>query len=221
MTIRGLLLDFYGTVVEDDDTIMMEVAARVAAGASRPVTAAEVMAAWSCEYEDLAERTPFRSLRACSVGSLATVMAEFGCPGDAEELCAGQYAYWAAPPLRPGTRDFLSRVELPICVVSDADHDDLLRAIDAHGLSFAAVVCSERVGAYKPDPAMFAAGLAALGLGAHEVLHVGDSLRTDIEGAHAAGIRTAWVNRRGLPRTACGPAAFVISDLSELDGCLA
>lgn len=43
--IKGLLLDFYGTVVEDDDAIMDAIAAQVAAGASTPVTARDVGAA--------------------------------------------------------------------------------------------------------------------------------------------------------------------------------
>ena len=53
----------------------------------------------------------------------------------------------------------------------------------------------------------------ALGLGAHEVVHVGDSLRADVAGAEAAGIRAVWVNRRGLPVEA---GTRAVADLSEL-----
>ena len=213
--IRGLLLDFYGTVVEDDDAIMLSIVARVAAGAGGDTTAAEVMTAWEREYASVAEGPTFRTLRESAALSLATVMAAVGCAGDPAEFGAAQFA-GPVPPLRPGTREFLDRVTLPICVVSDADHDDLAAAITHHGLTFDAVVCSSQVGAYKPAPIMFERGLAALGLAAHEVLHVGDSLRTDVAGAHAAGIRAAWVNRRGLPADAGSAAAHVVNDLSDL-----
>jgi len=214
--IRGLLLDFYGTVVEDDDSTMMAIATEVAAGAATVVTPGEVMAAWSAEYAAIAEGTPFRSLRASAVLSLGVVMVRYACPGDPAVLGAPQFDRDGHPPLRAGTRAFLDAVTLPICVLSDADAAGLRATIAHHGLTFDAVVCSEEVGAYKPAAAMFERGLEALGLGRHEVLHVGDSVRSDVLGAHAAGIRAAWINRRGLPAAEGGPAAYVLTDLGDL-----
>ncbi len=49
----------------------------------------------------------------------------------------------------------------------------------------------QRVG--KPDPAVYAPVLAMLGLPRERVLAVGDALETDIAGAAAAGIASAWV----------------------------
>jgi HAD superfamily hydrolase (TIGR01459 family) len=45
----------------------------------------------------------------------------------------------------------------------------------------------------KPDPAIYAQALAMLGVQPHRVLAVGDSLRTDIAGAAAAGIDSLWI----------------------------
>jgi HAD superfamily hydrolase (TIGR01459 family) len=45
----------------------------------------------------------------------------------------------------------------------------------------------------KPDPAIYAAALSMLALPASRVLAIGDSLRTDITGADAAGIDSVWV----------------------------
>lgn len=58
-------------------------------------------------------------------------------------------------------------------------------------------------GAGKPDPGIFHAACARLGCAPGEVLHVGDDIRTDVEGARLAGLRTAWINREGArwPRT--------------------
>lgn len=214
--IRGLLLDFYGTVVEDDDTTMLAIADRVAAGSPGRPSGLEVLADWEREYAALADGTPFRTLRECAGRSLATVMAAHRCPGDPAEYAAAQFRPGDVLPLRPGTREFLAMVDLPICIVSDADHEVLSAAIAHHGLTFQAVVCSERVRAYKPDAAMFREGMAALGLQAHEVMHVGDSLRSDIAGAGAAGIRSVWVNRKGAPAEEGATADHVIADLSEL-----
>ncbi|MFI5892348.1 HAD family hydrolase [Actinoplanes sp. NPDC051513] len=215
--IKGLLLDFYGTVVEDDDSTMLAIAERVAAGSPAHPARSVVMTDWEREYAAVASGTPFRNLRDCAVQSLAAVMAAHGCAGDPAEFGAGQFSGRVLP-LRRGTREFLSQVTAPICVVSDADHAVLTAAIAHHGLAFDAVVCSERVGAYKPHAAMFRHGLAALGLEAGDVMHVGDSLRADVAGANAAGIRSVWVNRRGLPAEDGAAATRVIGDLSELAG---
>ena len=78
---------------------------------------------------------------------------------------------------------------------------------------------SEAVRAYKPNRLMFQAALEGLGLAPHEVLHVGDSEVDDIQGAKAAGLRAAWVNRSGQRRRADLPPADVeIRDLTGLFG---
>ncbi|MEU1395467.1 HAD family hydrolase [Micromonospora zamorensis] len=214
--IKGLLLDFYGTVVDDDDAIMQAIADQVAAEASISVSGGDVMDAWAREYEAVAAGPPFRTLRHCAMRSLTTVMAEVGCAGDPATLCAAQFKYWRSPPLRPGTREFLSQVTVPICVVSDVDRADLDTAMAHHGLAFTAVVTSEDVRAYKPDRAMFARALAALDLGAYEVLHAGDSISADVYGAHASGIQAVWINHRRHTLPNDTAVAHEITDLTGL-----
>jgi len=59
-------------------------------------------------------------------------------------------------------------------------------------------VSSAVVGAAKPDPAVFRAALELAGCEAGEAFHVGDSLQGDVEGARAAGIRVALLDRHGV-----------------------
>src|SRR5262245_34363001 len=84
------------------------------------------------------------------------------------------------------------------------------------------VVISEAVGAYKPHPRMFETALERLKLASSEVLHVGDSQVDDRQGGKAAGLRVAWLNRRGRSRLPGIPAPdFEIRDLSQLPALLA
>ncbi len=62
---------------------------------------------------------------------------------------------------------------------------------------FKAVVESAVVGVRKPDPAIFALGVKALGMQPEEVLVVGDSFRKDIEPAMKLGCRVAWIKGKG------------------------
>ena len=55
---------------------------------------------------------------------------------------------------------------------------------------FASVVFSEDHGIEKPDPKLFDIALAELGSDATRLLHVGDSLEDDVEGARRVGARS-------------------------------
>ena len=57
-------------------------------------------------------------------------------------------------------------------------------------------VYSSRAGAAKPNPTIFRHALELLNARPHESLHVGDNQDADYEGARAAGMHAALVNRK-------------------------
>lgn len=72
-------------------------------------------------------------------------------------------------------------------------------------------------GAPKPDPGIFLAACARLKLPPQAVLHVGDDPELDVQGARRAGLRTAWINRRGVIWEAHRPTPDIsIRTLHEL-----
>jgi 2-haloacid dehalogenase len=218
--IKGLLLDFYGTVVEEDDEVVASICARAAESQPGLVSAEQVSAAWWRAFRDGMAAAPFRTQREITVASLDAALSATRCRADAAALCEEQFRFWQTAPLRPGSRAFLDRIELPVCIASNVDRADLEAVLAFHGLSFPAVVTSEDAGAYKPSPLIFQRALALLGLRAEEVLHVGDSLHADVAGARAAGIAAAWVNRRGRPVPDGMDPALVIGDLTGLTATL-
>jgi putative hydrolase of the HAD superfamily len=58
-------------------------------------------------------------------------------------------------------------------------------------------LASAEVGAAKPERAIFERALALVGADAADAWHAGDSVREDVEGARAAGIRAVLVARDG------------------------
>ncbi len=58
---------------------------------------------------------------------------------------------------------------------------------------FGVMIDSQRVGAEKPDPAIFQAALDPLGASPETTLFVGDSLRRDREGARRVGMGFVWI----------------------------
>lgn len=67
--------------------------------------------------------------------------------------------------------------------------------------------------AVKPDPEPFDRALSALGVTPTETVHVGDSLRSDVAGARAAGVTPVWFER--TDRSPSPPPAYSIGSLHD------
>ena len=59
--------------------------------------------------------------------------------------------------------------------------------------------------------------LSRLKVAPKSALMVGDSLDSDIQGAHAVGMKTAWVNRSGQVTDGSNIPDLVVRDLDELN----
>ena len=70
-------------------------------------------------------------------------------------------------------------------------------------------------GAPKPGPTMFARAATLAGCAPSQIVHVGDDLISDVEGAANAGMVTVWLNRPGIANRDAKPD-FEISSLTEL-----
>ena len=85
------------------------------------------------------------------------------------------------------------------------------------GQYFSDVVISEEVGTAKPDPAFFEVAFSKIGFPRKEdVLIVGDSLTSDIQGGLNYGIDTCRFNPQGKTNGSGVVAHFEIGELKEL-----
>ncbi|MFO7698653.1 MAG: HAD family hydrolase [Anaerolineae bacterium] len=82
----------------------------------------------------------------------------------------------------------------PLAIVSNGNTDVVRLGLQAR---FAVALYAAEVGYAKPDPRIFHLACQLLGCAPCELLHVGDSLETDVAGAQAARVRTVWLNRSG------------------------
>jgi len=79
-----------------------------------------------------------------------------------------------------------------------------------------AVVICEDVGVLKPDPAVFDHATDEAGVSPEDVLYVGDSYRSDVEGAQPVGWRVAWYARNGTNGQSTNDRGFSFSDWATL-----
>jgi putative hydrolase of the HAD superfamily len=85
---------------------------------------------------------------------------------------------------------------------------------------FPFILVSEEEGVWKPDREIFERALARGEARPEEAVYVGDSPEHDMAGARAAGLMTAWINRRGRSWPEGVRPDFEIRDLRALPGLL-
>jgi putative hydrolase of the HAD superfamily len=88
------------------------------------------------------------------------------------------------------------------------------------GRHFSVRVCARTTGAAKPDAAIFARAVDALGVPAAHVAHVGDDPELDVRGAMRAGLVGVWINRTGASWPGDDRPDVEIPDLAALEGAL-
>lgn len=119
--------------------------------------------------------------------------------------------------LYPDSLPALERITArwPLASLTNGNAD--LQRIGIH-VHFAHHVCARDSGVAKPDPRIFLAAAERLGVAPGEILHVGDDPAMDMVGARDAGLRTAWINRAGLPWPAelGAPPELDLRDLTAL-----
>jgi putative hydrolase of the HAD superfamily len=93
----------------------------------------------------------------------------------------------------------LKRRGFKLAVISNWDERlrPLLRALELEQY-FDAIIVSAEVGSHKPDAKVFETAANRLGIPAGAILHVGDSIAEDYEGARASEFRAVLL-RRGQP----------------------
>ena len=143
---------------------------------------------------------------------LADYITECGVAAELRDMLAGELAGikdlgWThvGPGVGAGLRE-LAALGVPLGIVSNSDGtvEAELRRLgvcqtgDGDGIPVGVVIDSHVVGVAKPDPEIFHIALDALGVAAGDtVLHVGDSLRYDVAGALAAGLRPVHLDPYG------------------------
>jgi putative hydrolase of the HAD superfamily len=81
---------------------------------------------------------------------------------------------------------------------------------------FDAVIFADDVHVAKPDPVIFRLACERLGCRPAELLHVGDSLESDVRGAHNVGATAAWLNRDRQPNLTIIVPDYEIHTLTDL-----
>ena len=127
--------------------------------------------------------------------------------------------------LLPGAEELVRYLakKYPLTVVTNGFVEVQYEKFDKSGLRdcFAHIVLSEEVGCQKPNPRIFEEALRMNGLQAEEVVMIGDSWSSDIQGAINAGIDQIWIRKNKEQGTKSQEtieqtATYIVQSLSEV-----
>ncbi|MFD0675220.1 HAD family hydrolase [Cohnella sp. GCM10027633] len=199
MKYKAVFLDFYGTLVHEDDDILPIIYDQIRANTDVECTSREIGSFWWKEFSSILRNSygdSFQSQRSIGINSLSKTIETFKSNCLAEDLIKIQFDYWIKPKLYPDTIPFLKALEgIPVFILSNIDTADILKAIEFHNIKITDILTSEEVKSYKPRPELFNEALKRSQLNANEVIHIGDSIFSDVGGAQSLGIGVIWLNR--------------------------
>lgn len=218
MKYKAVFIDFYGTLVHEDDEILPLICERVRQGSNINHSVRDIGGYWWKAFLRQSEECCgplFKAQRQIGLDSLTETIQYFDSTSNAEELIQMQFDHWKQPVIFEDAKPFLEewRGQIPLYILSNIDIEDVGTAIRYHDLKVDGVISSEDVKSYKPRREMFMEGLRRTGLQPDEVLHIGDSITNDAFGAMQCGLDTVWLNRKEkAPHVTIHPT-YTFSDL--------
>ncbi len=224
MELDGVFIDLYGTLTSGDREAVETTCGRVVDETGIALSARELSVVWGERFLRSIESCNgdgFETLFDLESRTLSETLAEWDVRIDPVPYARMLQEYWCHPPLQDDVEGFLSSLTHPLCVVSNADHSDAEAALAGHGIRVHDLITSESVKVYKPHPGIFEAALDRTGWRRDRVIHVGDSLPSDVGGAVAAGVRSVWLNRaHRIYDIGTQRPDYEIGDLTELTALL-
>lgn len=231
--VRVLAFDIFGTTV-DWRTGVADQVGEVVAERGVDLDPGAFADAWRDRYVPSLQRVNrgergWANLDALHRESLDELCAEFGVADALDESVRRRLVRaWHRLPAWPDAVDGLARLgrRYVLAALSNGGFALLTHLVKAARLPFDCILSAELAHAYKPAPAPYLTAAALLDVAPDEVMMVA-AHGWDLDGARAAGLRTAFVERpaeKGPHRTADRAADvtcdLAVTDFGELAGAL-
>lgn len=196
---KALTFDCYGTLIDWETGILA--ALQPLLGAGNVTLAREAVLAAFARHESAQQAvTPdmlYRDLLAEVHRRLAREW-QVSVPEASHLAFGGSVPHWPAFADTPAALAYLGR-HYRLIILSNVDRDSFAASNAKLGVRFDAICTAQDIGSYKPDARNFRyliETVAKMGIGRNEILHTAQSLYHDHAPAKAAGLASAWIDRR-------------------------
>jgi len=216
--IKAVFIDYTGTMVREDGDYTKLLIKFFMENSNITDPVKVVGDVWKLvkEYEEASYLDNFITENQIVEKIIAYYEANHELKGDFEALKKNWEKSWIYAPLFDDVKDFFKQCPYPIYVITNDGTKYIEMSMEDKGLKPAGIISAEDVKAYKPHKEIFEEALRVSGCDASEVVHIGDSMFSDINGAKACNIKPILLDRKGRPDCEGVDVATSLSKVLEL-----
>ena len=195
---KAVFLDYTGTMVREDDPYTKELVKYFITHSSLTSPELAFGAVWTKikELEDTCCGERFIKLDEKADRILNWCVEEHGLKGDLNHMHDIWRNVWIHAPLFDDVKPFVEQIGCPVYVVTNDDLCYVEQSLEEKELKVAGIVAAEMVRACKPHREIFEKALEMAGASPEEVIHIGDSVTSDVKPALALGIIPVYLSRK-------------------------
>ena len=197
--IKAIFLDYTGTMVMDDEPYTRELMKYFITHSELKDPKEILRIVWGMikklEYERKGEDFIRNDQRIDLI--LEYCVQNCGLKGDLAIMHEMWQKIWVYAPLFDDVKPFMEGCGLPVYVLSNDDLVYLERSMADKGLRPAGIISAEMSRACKPHREIFEKAMEIAGVRPEEVIHIGDSVVSDVQAAKAVGITPVLIDRSG------------------------
>lgn len=196
---KAVFIDYTGTIMREKNKYSIEMAENIAANSSvKNVT--EVFKIWWTligELENSCYGDKYRTQEWILEKAISILKEKYHYTGNGDALISLAHLFWSKSPAFDDVKDFFEKCHLPIYIITNNGEKYVRIFLEDNGLHCAGIICGDMVNAYKPHKELFLKALQMSGCNASDVVHIGDSMKSDVKGAFGAGIFPILLDRSG------------------------
>jgi 2-haloacid dehalogenase/putative hydrolase of the HAD superfamily len=220
MIVKAVFIDFYGTLVEEDGKIITEIRKEIINNSiQKNIIENNISKYWWEQFTVLCNEScgnKFKTQREIEYISLKRTIEIFESKTDVENMIKKLFYYWENPMIYSDAVYFLENIKVPVIILSNIDNDFILKAVENNKIIVNKIITSEDAGFYKPNDEIFKFALNKCKLEPSEIIHIGDSLSSDVNGANKLGIKTIWLNRNNKINKTENKPDIICNNLKEV-----
>jgi len=218
--VKAIFIDFYGTLVEEDDKVISSIIDNIVSMSNiKNINHNDIEQFWWKEFASLCNihnGNNFKLQKELEYISLSNTVLKFNSYVNVKKELEKMFEYWKKPTIFSDSIFFLKNIKFPIIIVSNIDNNEIQEAVANNNINVDKIITSEDTLFYKPNENIFKMAMENNNLNANEIIHIGDSISNDILGAKKVNIRTIWLNRNSKQNKTNAIPDLTVKDLYEV-----
>jgi HAD superfamily hydrolase (TIGR01549 family) len=220
MKLLAIIIDFYGTIVQEANDIVSIIIQNIRNKSDIPdVNILDIRMFWQEYYETLYFKSydsNFIDRKTLEYNSLKAVIEKFKSKYDITDGYNLLLNDYKNPKTYQDAINFLEKISIPIHIITNMDKEIMYDVLNKIKIPYSSLTTHEDVRCYKSSEKILDYAINKTKLNESDLIYIGDSLNNDIRIANIVGIKSCWINRnKGINNTKYKPEKE-INNFTEL-----